>query len=127
MIKDVKSATIAPTGYDGFVLSPTTLILGLPATDSGGDFVYTGETLELDYFVYYVSGGELRKKVYPNSLSSREQSDNAILTNVTAHNYIYYPGVGDTSQVTVSMTVSADVGRVVSLTEERVTNLRNKQ
>jgi prepilin-type N-terminal cleavage/methylation domain-containing protein len=127
IIKDVKGASIAPTEYDGFELSPSTLILGMPATDSGGDFIYTGENLELDYFVYYLSGSDLKKKVYPNIQSVREQSDNVILANVSSHTFSYYPGVGDASQITVSLTVSADVGKVVSLTEERVTNLRNKQ
>lgn len=125
--KDVKLAAEAPGTYDTFELSSTVLILAVPAHDASKNFIYTGDVLEKDYIIYYLSGQDLKKKTYANLLGERESGETTLLSNVSATDFSYSPGMIDPGQIKVTITQSVSVGRTVTLTEERFANLRNKE
>lgn len=127
MCKDIKEAAEAPENYNPYTLSPTVLILAIPATDSSNNFIYTGDVLEKDVVVYYLSGQELKRKVIANALGTRESSDNTILANVSDLVFTYSPGITNAGQIKAHVTVSANVGRTITLSSERLANLRNKE
>lgn len=131
--KDVKEAAEVPekTEDNVFFLSPAippVLILAIPATNSSNDFIYNVDGLmEKDYVVYYLSGQDLKRKIYANNSGSKESSDNTILKNVSNLTFTYSPTFFDAGQVKTEITVSIDVGRTVTLSAERLANLRNKE
>jgi prepilin-type N-terminal cleavage/methylation domain-containing protein len=125
--KDVKEAAEVPQNYDVFALAPTVLILAIPATNSSNNFIYTGEVLEKDYVVYYLLNQELKRKIYANPLGSRQSSENTIMKNVSNLAFTYSPGITNAGQVNTRVIVSANVGRIVTLSVERLANLRNKE
>jgi len=126
--RDIKQAVEVPATYDTFTLGPTAIILGLPASDSTGNFIYNANILQKDYVVYYLLGTDLHKKIYATGLSSRagqNGSDIVILSDVTAMSANYMPG-GIPRQVATSLTLAKTVtGRNVSVTATQTVDLRN--
>lgn len=125
--KDIKQAVLVPANYDTFTTGVDTLILALPATDGSNNFIYTGETLEKDYVVYWLSGTDLKKRVYANALGTNSNSESVILSDVSSLAYTYTPSAPNTTQVKINLVILRVVNRVdVGISGERTANLRNK-
>lgn len=126
--KDIKQAVEIPANYDDtFTTNSDTLILALPATESDGDFIYTGGVLEKDYIIYWLSGSDLKKKVYANALGTRTNSENTILSNVSSLVYTYTPDALPYTQAKISLTINRTVNNIsVAISGERTSNLRNR-
>lgn len=131
--KDIKLATSVPTEYDPptYTLSENTLILALPTIDESGNFVYVGNSPEKDYYIYYLSGNELKRKTFSSPLGIRaimNEEEISLLSNVSQLQFSYLPGMSAADQVKVALTLSADInGRSITVSGERTANLRNKQ
>lgn len=99
--------------------SSTVLILALPAIDDNENFIYNGDTLEKDYYIYYLDGSGLHKSVSANPLSSRNDSDNLILSEISNLTFSYTPNSpgAEITKVDISVTVS----RTVSKTDINIT------
>jgi prepilin-type N-terminal cleavage/methylation domain-containing protein len=127
---DIKNGAGVAESYGGYTTSSDTLVVALPAT-SNDDFIYTGETLEQDYIVYYLDGGTVRKHTFGNALGDRSGingNDSELLKDVSSVNFEYSPGISSASQIKITMTLARQTGKVnVHLTESRTANLRNKQ
>lgn len=115
---------------DGFTIGPETLIIATPAEDEDRNFIYSGDTLEKDLHIYYLSGTELRRRIISHPLgrlSGRNGSDAPLLKNVSLFEVTYSPGVNEAELIKVKIGLSRDVGnRSISLTQEREFRLRNK-
>lgn len=123
--RDAKEATAIPESHDTFTTSENTLVLALPAENVSDNFVYSGNTLVKDYIIYYLDGNNLKRKVYANAAGTRTSEEKTVLKNVTSLSFTYLPDIATKSGVKTAMTTSVDVGKGITLSEERSTNLRN--
>jgi len=128
---NAKSASLITASKNGYASSQNTVILAIPAKDQSGNFVYTADVLEYDYYIYYLSNGSLHKKIYGNpngSLSGQNNTDTTIMENVTNFSVTYSPDMANAQGITVILGVGRSVGNHdVSLSQQRSVNLRNKQ
>lgn len=121
----IKQATLVPVAYDGTSRSAQTLILALPAVDEDENFIYNGDSLLYDYYIYYLSGKELYKKVVPDSQSVREEKEEPILGDVSKFECIYEPQT-DTELVTCTVETTKEVsGSTLIFSATKTARLRN--
>lgn len=127
---NIKEAVLVPQSQDTFSLSENTLIIALPAKDTNGNFIYSAGVIEKDYFIYYLSDNNLRKKIYANALGSRMDQnghDTILISNVSTLNYTYLPNSTEATQVKVDLSLEKAVGkRTVSISGAKTANIRNR-
>lgn len=127
---NTKSASLIPASQGNYQSSANTLILAVSAKDQAGNFVYTANVPEYDYYIYYLSGSDLHKRIYGNAngILAGQNTDSIILDNVGSFTVSYNPDINNASGVTISLGLSRQVyEHNVSLTQQRTVNLRNKQ
>jgi prepilin-type N-terminal cleavage/methylation domain-containing protein len=126
-----KSASDIPLNNNGYQAAQSVLILAVPAKDQSQNFVYDGSALEKDYYIYYLSDGNLHKRIFANPngvLAGENNSDSIVINNVSAFNTTYLPDLNNAKAATISLTLSKSVGNHnVTLSQQRTINLRNKQ
>lgn len=132
---DIKSAALVANGYPQ--ISPTiltsadTLVLEVPALDSGGNII--GNTY--DFFAItkdLTSPQILREKIYPDPTSSRRSSDKVLVNNLSLIKFVYLdqnknvvtPTSASKINLTLNATVKASLGNQQSSSSAEV-NLRN--
>lgn len=128
---NAKAASSVPLANNGYTSAQNAIVLAVPAKDNQNNYIYSGSTLENDYYIYYLAGTDLHKRIYGNSLgklSLENGTDSVILNNVSVFNITYAPDISNANSVTISIGLSRQVGNhPVSLTQQRTANLRNKQ
>ncbi len=126
---DIKSGAVIEGSYEDFVSSGNTIIIGIPAVDDDNNFIYTGDAIELDYFVYYQAGQTIKKHIYANSLGKRtgqDGSDYVILDNLNTLSFEYTPGLASANQIKTTIETVKNISNTnVKMTESKITNLRN--
>jgi prepilin-type N-terminal cleavage/methylation domain-containing protein len=136
---NIKDAFRSPSTYTngattfssgtGSYTHQNSLILELPAVNSSGEFIYSGSALQPDVVVYYLSGGNLYKRVYGNPagrLSSESGQPKAILKNVSSFACTYTPA-GDPITISCNANVAKNIyGKAINLNATKTANLRNR-
>jgi prepilin-type N-terminal cleavage/methylation domain-containing protein len=127
---NIKLASVVPTSYSTYTRGADTLILGIPAKDSNQGFLYNGANLKLDYIVYFLQSGSLKRAYFGDSSgvdAGRSQTPQILVNNVSAFNCTYSPtDVPQTVSCTYELQKAVrDKNILISAT--RSANLRNKQ
>jgi hypothetical protein len=121
----IKQAAESPGSYDSYIRGPQNLILALPAVNEKEDFLYSGEVLLYDYYIYYLQDGYLYKKIIPNDASARSARENALLGNVTAFNCDYQP-MSETEIIQCTVSTSKKVSdTTLNFNASKTARLRN--
>ncbi len=96
-------------GSGAYTGGQQTLILDLPAIDSGNNFLYSGSQKVHDYIIYYLSGSDLHKLVYssdPDSrLHSEDGSDQILLSDVKSLSFTYDAALPNSVTVTTNLII----------------------
>jgi prepilin-type N-terminal cleavage/methylation domain-containing protein len=136
----IKESNIAPDTYtngpnsfnhasSGPQTYKNALILQVPAQDTAGNFLYNGSAFQLDTYIYYLSGGNLVKRVYGYSggkNAAQEGSPTRVLANVSSFNCVYTP-VTDPASITCNIALSKNsFGKTLNLATTKTATLRNK-
>lgn len=131
MANNAKSASLVVPSNNGYTSSQNTLILAVPTKNQSGEFVYTANILEYDYYIYYLANNELHKRLYGNSngiLTGQNGVDSTISENVSNFNITYNPDINNASGVSITLALSKNIGgHDVAVSQTRTANLRNKQ
>jgi len=123
----IKQAAEVPGSYDTYTRGSNTLILAVPAIDEDEEFLYIGDALLYDYFIYYLSGGTLLKKIITNENSIREDKENPVLKNVNQFECSYTPET-ETELVSCNLSTSQTIsGTTLNFSANKTSRLRNQR
>lgn len=114
---NIKLASSINSSYGEYTGDANTMILSLPAVDTGENFIYNGSQKTHDYIVYRLENKNLHKLVFssePNSrLYSQNLSDQVILSNVKTLAFSYEPALPTSIIVTTDITIEDTSQKVV--------------
>lgn len=131
--KNIKLATSVPSTYNGYTTGVNTLILALPAIDNDRNFLYDGNgIIQKDYYVYYVSSNNLKRKIFSTTgkRAAQNNQDIVLLSNLNTNGFAlsYFPTLANPDQVRITIGLKKMIGKMaVTSTSSTKVNLRNKQ
>lgn len=115
-----------------YTTSENTVVIAVPAIDSNNDWIYSGNTPDLDHIVYFKDGDNLYKRVEasnsdPDKRKISGPSVEATYVSSLIFSYDQDPGTGLVKTVTADMTLARTIrGRNVSTNYKTTVSLRNK-
>jgi prepilin-type N-terminal cleavage/methylation domain-containing protein len=124
---DIKNASAIEATYSTYTTGAQTVVLDLPAVDSSGNLLFSGNNFVVDRVVYSYSGGILTKTVVPGTGSARTAVTRQVLSKITSLSFTYpsSPATGN-SQMSYAITVSDSFKkRVETLSGYNTVVLRN--
>ncbi len=121
----VRQSNRVVANYDSYTTGSQILVLQIKSIDSSNQLI--GATY--DNVVFYSSGSDLFRQVFPNSHSSRLAVTKKLATNVDTNNFSFSYDNLDyflVKQITTSMAIKQNVGnKIKSITLYSQTKLRN--
>lgn len=121
----VRQATRVLSSYSTYTTGTNTLVLQIPSIDSSGQLVAG----TYDNAVFYLSGTDLFRRIYPDASSTRSNVIQKLASGVNTSNFSFSYDNGDYSlvkQVTTNLTVTQNAGtQVRSITISSQSKLRN--
>jgi prepilin-type N-terminal cleavage/methylation domain-containing protein len=109
------AASYPVTGTPTYTSGDSQLVLRLASIDSSGNIIDS----TYDYEVFYLSGGNLYLKIFPNALSKRQSADRVLSKYASSINFQYL----NLSGVAVSPVSAAQVKVTLSLAQRSGANI----
>ncbi|MBI2356199.1 MAG: prepilin-type N-terminal cleavage/methylation domain-containing protein [Candidatus Doudnabacteria bacterium] len=119
----VRAADVVAASYSSYTTGTQVLVLQIPSINASNQIIAAA----YDYFVYYLTGSDFFRQIFPNASSSRQATTKKIASNVTGLLFSYDNGDSAlVKQVTTDLTIQQSGGRYNrSITISSKSRLRN--
>lgn len=113
---DIRNAQSVEDVYGTYTTDSNTIILRVPALDSGQVIQYNGTSQKSDYIIYDFTGTSIHKVIYadPSSIRYPQNNQNKVIANnILMLTFSYDPSVDSATLVQVNVRNNQSVGKVV--------------
>ena len=110
---DIKNGILIEESYDSYTSDNDSIIIRVPAIDSGGNIVYSGSNMLFDRIIYYYSGDSIHKIIYADPMSKRYSNsgkDVILDKKILALGFTYEPDATAATLVTITINSEIDLG-----------------
>lgn len=113
IVTDTKNGMLIEPTYDTYTTGTNTIIIRVPAVDSGQNILYSGTDMRYDRVVYYYTGSEIHKVTYADNDSIRYKNnlaDTILDKNALSLSFEYDPDPTTATLVKISLSSTISVG-----------------
>lgn len=115
LITDARNGLLIEQSYLTYTTGPNSIIIKVPALDSGSNILYSGTNMLYDRVIYYYQNNAIHKIIFADPASSRypKNGHDVILDeNILELNFTYDPDQATATLVTATISSQDMVGHI---------------